>query len=193
MPNRIFRGMSSHYVHTLREGDRLNVFLDRAEGFHLQEDLTKPMVFVSAGTGYAPMRAFLWERLANKREDTALGPAVLFNGIRNSRLDYIYREEIEMFVEEGVLDHLHVAMSREVPGTRDYGQDRIVAQGRLVGEYMRDGGSVDVCGSQAMRNDVRAAMVTVLVEHGGMAAEDAEGYMVALETVDGRYRPDVWG
>ena len=193
MPDRIFRGMSSHYVHTLREGDRLNVFLDRAEGFHLQEDVTKPMVFVSAGTGYAPMRAFLWERLAMKREGTSCGPAVLFNGIRNSTLDYIYREEIEMFVEEGVLDHLHVAMSREVPGRRDYVQDRIVEQGALVWEYVRDGGYVYVCGSQAMRNDVRAAMVTVLAGHGGMDADEAERYMVTLETTEGRYRPDVWG
>ena len=51
--------MSSHYLHALREGDRLNVFLDSADGFHLQEDVTKPMIFVSAGTGFAPMRAFL--------------------------------------------------------------------------------------------------------------------------------------
>src|SRR5262249_51308178 len=50
------RGMSSHYVHALREGDRLNVFHDSADGFHLQEDVTKPMIFVSVGTGFAPMR-----------------------------------------------------------------------------------------------------------------------------------------
>jgi cytochrome P450 / NADPH-cytochrome P450 reductase len=67
MPNRDFRGLSSHYLHSLREGDRLNVFHDSADGFHLQEDPTKPMVFVSAGTGFAPMRAFLWERLALKQ------------------------------------------------------------------------------------------------------------------------------
>src|SRR5581483_2709442 len=77
MPDRRFRGMSSHYVHTRRVGDRMNVFIDRAEGFHLQEDLAKPMLFVSAGTGYAPMRAFLWERLAMQREGIALGPALL--------------------------------------------------------------------------------------------------------------------
>ena len=65
--DRQFRGMSAHYMHTLRERDRLNVFLESADGFHLQEDVAKPMIFVSAGTGLAPMRAFLWERLALKR------------------------------------------------------------------------------------------------------------------------------
>ncbi|HEY6428021.1 MAG TPA: cytochrome P450, partial [Acidimicrobiales bacterium] len=49
LPGRDFRGMSSHYMHTLREGDRLNVFHDTAAGFHLQEDAAKPMIFVSAG------------------------------------------------------------------------------------------------------------------------------------------------
>jgi sulfite reductase alpha subunit-like flavoprotein len=32
--------------------------------FHLQEDATKPMIFVCADTGLALMRAFLRERLA---------------------------------------------------------------------------------------------------------------------------------
>ena len=123
MPERQFRGMSSQYVQPLREGDRRNIFLDRAEGFHLQEDVEKPMIFVSAGTGYAPMRAFLWERLAMKREGVVqLGPAALFNGIRASALDYIYRDEIEMFVEEGVLDHLQSHVRS--PGKARLRQDR---------------------------------------------------------------------
>ena len=64
--------MSAHYMHTLRERDRMNVFLESADGFHMQEDVEKPMVFVSVGTGFAPMRAFLWERLALQRDGVAL-------------------------------------------------------------------------------------------------------------------------
>jgi len=112
MPDRDFGGICSHYMHTLREGDRLNVFVESADGFHLQEDVTKPMIFVSAGTGVAPMRAFLWERLAMKQAGVALAEAVLFSGIRSSSLDYIYRDDIERFAAEGVLNHVHVATSR---------------------------------------------------------------------------------
>jgi sulfite reductase alpha subunit-like flavoprotein len=192
IPGREFRGMSSHYVHTLREGDRMNIFLDRAEGFHLQDDITQPMIFVSAGTGYAPMRAFLWERLAMQRAGVNLAPAALFNGIRSSKLDYIYRDEIEMFVEEGALDHLHVAMSREVPGKREYVQDRIVEQGASVWMLVQDGAYIYVCGSQAMRDDVHAAFVSVFAQHGALTAGDAAAYMAQLERA-GRYRPDIWG
>jgi sulfite reductase alpha subunit-like flavoprotein len=193
MPHRQFRGMSSHYVHSRREGDRINIFIDRAEGFHLQEDVAKPMIFVSAGTGYAPMRAFLWERLAMIREGVKLAPAALFNGIRSSKLDYIYHDEIQTFVDEGVLDHLHVAMSREVPGKRDYVQDRIVDQGSQVWNLVQQGGYIYVCGSQAMRDDVRSAFVNVFAKYGSMTPEDAEAYMVKVETMEDRYRPDVWG
>jgi cytochrome P450/NADPH-cytochrome P450 reductase len=192
MSGRDFHGMSSHYVHVLREGDRLNVFHDSADGFHLQEDVTKPMIFVSAGTGFAPMRAFLWERLAMKHAGVSLEEAALFNGIRSSSLDYIYRDEIERFAAEGVLDHVHVATSREPPGCHDYVQDRIREHGALVWRLLAADGYVYVCGSQPMRDAVRAAFVDVVSEYGSLPREQAEAYLQELETT-ARYRPDLWG
>jgi cytochrome P450/NADPH-cytochrome P450 reductase len=189
---RPFRGMSSHYLLGLREGDRLNVFLNRADGFHLQHDLTKPMIFVSAGTGLAPMRAFLWERLAMKRNGVALAEAALFNGIRSSGTDYIYRDEIGQFAAEGVLNHVHVAASRDRPGMRDYVQDRIRAQGALVWRLLEAGGYVYVCGAQPMRDGVRAAFAYVVAEHGSLPPDRARAYLAELETTT-RYRPDLWG
>ena len=101
LPGRSFCGLSSSYVHALREGDRLSVFHDSADGFHLQEDVTKPMIFVSAGTGFAPMRAFLWERLAMSRAGGRLAEAALFNGIRSAAFDYIYQDEDPAFRRRG--------------------------------------------------------------------------------------------
>jgi sulfite reductase alpha subunit-like flavoprotein len=170
----------------------MNIFLDRAEGFRLQDDCSRPMIFVSAGTGYAPMRAFLWERLAMQREGVPLGPAALFNGIRASTLDYIYEDEIASFGEEGVLEHLHVAMSREVPGQRVYVQDLLREQGALVWNLVDEGAFIYVCGSQVMRDDVRAALVSVFAEYGEMTTEEADAYLTEMETTDKRYRPDVW-
>jgi cytochrome P450/NADPH-cytochrome P450 reductase len=187
-----FRGTGSRYLHTLREGDRLNVFLDSADGFHLQRDVTKPMIFVSAGTGLAPMRAFLWERLAMQRAGVTLAEAALFNGIRSSSQDYIYRDEIGRFAAEGVLNHVHVVTSREQPGRREYVQDRIRAQGALVWRLLEAGGYVYVCGSQPMRDAVRTAFTSVIAEHGGLPRERAAAYLHELETTT-RYRPDLWG
>ena len=192
LPGRELRGMSSHYLHTLREGDRLTVFLDSEDGFRLQEDVTKPMIFVSAGTGFAPMRAFLWERLAMKRAGVSLAEAALFNGIRSSQADYIYRDEIGRFAAEGALNHVHVATSRERPGHRDYVQDRIREQGALVWRLLAAEGYVYVCGSQPMRDAVRDAFTDVVAEHGSLPREHAEAYLQQLE-LTARYRPDLWG
>ena len=193
MPERVFHGMSAHYVHGIREGDRVNVFLESASGFHLQEDVTKPMLFVSAGTGFAPMRAFLWERLALKRKGVALAEAALFNGIRSRSLDYIYRDEIERFADEGVLDHVHIATSRERADRREYVQDRLRLQGALVWRLLAAGGYVYVCGSRPMRDAVWEAFVDVVAEHGQMPRARAEELLTELETTETRYRPDVWG
>jgi cytochrome P450/NADPH-cytochrome P450 reductase len=193
MPDRAFRGLGAGYVHSLREGDRLHVFLEGSDGFHLQDDVSKPMLFVSAGTGFAPMRAFLWERLALKRDGVALAEAALFNGIRSRSLDYIYREEIELFAAEGVLEHVHVAASREQAGRRDYVQDRLREQGDLVWRLLQEGGYVYVCGSQPMRDGVRDAFVDIVGEHAGIPREHAEAFLEELEMSEKRYRPDLWG
>jgi cytochrome P450 / NADPH-cytochrome P450 reductase len=191
VPGHDFHGMSAHYLHTIREGERLNIFHNSADGFHLQEDATKPMIFVSAGTGFAPMRAFLWERVAMKRDGIPLAEAALFNGIRSASLDYIYSGEIDQFAAEGVLGHVHVATSREPPGCHDYVQDRIREQGALVWRLLAAGGYVYVCGSQPMRDAVRAAFADVAAEHGAMPRDRAAAYLDELEAST-RYRPDLW-
>jgi cytochrome P450/NADPH-cytochrome P450 reductase len=189
--DREFRGLCAHHLHTLREGDRLSVFLDSVDGFHLQEDVGKPMIFVSAGTGIAPMRAFLCERLGLMRAGVELGEAALFNGIRSYELDYVYRDEIEQLVADGVLNHLHVATSRT--GRRDYVQDRIREEGPLIWRLLEGGAYVYVCGSQPMRDGVRGAFVDVVAEHASLPREHAEAWLEELETTAKRYRPDLWG
>jgi cytochrome P450 / NADPH-cytochrome P450 reductase len=193
LPERVFGGMSACYLHGLHEGNRLNVFLEGADGFHLQDDVTKPMIFVSAGTGFAPMRAFLWERLALMRDGATLAEAALFNGIRSRDLDHIYRDEIELFAAEGVLDHVHLATSREQPGHREYVQHRLREQSALVWRLLEDGTYVYVCGSQPMREGVRDAFVDIVAEHGAMPREHAEAFLEELEVSEKRYRPDLWG
>src|SRR5262249_8158449 len=179
-PRRVFRGMSANYLHKLPDGSRINVFLESANGFHLQEDVSKPMIFVSAGTGFAPMRAFLWERLALKRKGVALSEAALFNGIRSHNMDLLYRDEVELFVKAGALDHLHSVTSRQQPDRCEYVQERLRANGALVWRLLKAGGYVYVCGSRPMRDGVRDAFLDIVSEHGTMPREHAEALLANL-------------
>ena len=114
-----------------------------------------------------------------------------FNGIRSASLDYIYRDEVERFAAEGVLDHVHIAASRERPDRREHVQARLREQGGLVWRLLSSGGYVYVCGSQPMRAAVRSALVDVVAQHGSLPPGQAEAYVSRLETA-GRYRPDLW-
>jgi cytochrome P450/NADPH-cytochrome P450 reductase len=188
---RTFSGTGSGYLHRAKPGDRLAVFLDSADGFHLQDDVGAPMIFVSAGTGFAPMRAFLWERLALRRRGVTLGEAALFNGLRSRPSDELYREEVGRFHAEGVLDHVHIVASRDQPGRREHVQDRLRRQSLLVWRLLSAGGYVYVCGSRPMREAVRAAFVDVVAQHATMPRTGAEAFVTDLENT-GRYRPDLW-
>lgn len=148
------------------------------------------MIFVSAGTGFGPMRAFLWERLAFKRNGVELGEAALFNGIRSRALDYVYRDEIEQLAAEGVLDHC-TSQRRAKAGA--YVQDRIREQGPLVWRLLAAGTYVYVCGAQPMRDDVRNAFVDIVVQHAALPREHAETWLQEPEATAKRYRPDLWG
>lgn len=189
-----FLGLSSSYLHSRLLGDTFNIFVETAEGFHLQSDVTKPMIFVSAGTGYAPMRAFLFERDEMKKQQNpavVLGAAALFNGIRSKKQDYLYQEEVEAFLDRGVLDHLFTVCSRE--GTeREYVQHRLVKEAALVWKMLNEGAYVYICGSQSMRDETRSAFVQIAKHQGNLSSALAEDFVKRLEQT-ARYRPDVWG
>ena len=77
-------------------------------------------------------------------------------------------------------------------GHRTYVHDRIREQGPVVWRLLVAGGYVYVCGSPAVRNTVRAAIVDVVAEHGSTSRDHAEAYVHELETT-ARYRSDLWG
>jgi sulfite reductase alpha subunit-like flavoprotein len=79
-----------------------------------------------------------------------------------------------------------------VPGKREYVQHRIAEQGTLVWDLIQGGAYIYVCGSQTVRDDVRASFVKTFATYGSRTMEEAEADMARLESAE-RYRPDVWG
>lgn len=80
-------------------------------------DLSAPVIMIGPGTGVAPFRGFLQERevalgeaSAGEREER--GESWLFFGCRRRDEDFLYREDLEGFVQRKVLSRLVVAHSR---------------------------------------------------------------------------------
>src|SRR4029077_15049747 len=92
-----------------RPGDQIRVYVQKAPHFGLPADPSLPVIMIGPGTGIAPFRAFLYERMAIK----ATGPSWLFYGHQHYDTDFFYQDELSGMKASGALTHLYLAWSRD--------------------------------------------------------------------------------
>ncbi|KAK1820186.1 NAPDH-dependent diflavin reductase [Friedmanniomyces endolithicus] len=192
-------GVCTRYIASLLPNQPITISLQPGYLDVSPAELAAPVLMIGPGTGVAPMRAMIYQRLAWATE-TGCRPAgkrlegdVLVFGCRSSTADYYFEDEWRDLGEGEGLEVL-TAFSREVGQERQYVQDIIRQAGERVSELVvKREGRVYVCGSSgAMPKGVREALVDVLVECGeGMGREGAEGYVEGMER-GGRWKQETW-
>jgi sulfite reductase (NADPH) flavoprotein alpha-component len=178
-------GACSGFLAGLCEGQRLRVFWEPNPRFRLPED-DRDLVMIGAGTGIAPFRAFMQERLARG----AKGRHWLIYGGRRLREDFLYQLDWLRWRKKGALARLSLAFSREGP-RRAYVQDRLREEGRELLGWLDAGAVIYVCGGTAMGQGVEETLRAIFEVHGGCSAEAARERILAL-VAEGRYRRDLY-
>jgi sulfite reductase (NADPH) flavoprotein alpha-component len=171
----------------IKPGDKIKVYVQKAQHFALPADPNKPIIMIGPGTGVAPFRAFLQERIATG----APGPNWLYFGHQRSDYDFFYQEEFDAMRKSGHLHRLTLAWSRD-GSEKIYVQHRMRQDGRDLWEWIGRGAYIYVCGDALrMAKDVEKALVDVVAEHGKRSPEDAARFVADLKKND-RYQADVY-
>ena len=180
-------GVCSSFLARLAANDTTGVYVHHNPAFRMPEDASTPLIMVGPGTGIAPFRAFLEERQAT----AATGKNWLFFGNPYAATDYLYQEQLEQFVADGVLQRLDTAFSRDQK-QKIYVQDRMREAGAELWKWLENGAAFYVCGDASrMAKDVDQALHDVIQTHGGKSAEEAAAYVNQLKK-DKRYQRDVY-
>ena len=157
------------------------------KAFRLPLDPKAPMIMIGPGTGIAPFRAFIEERIATG----STGPNWLFFGDQRASCDFIYRDEIATWQSRGALARLSTAFSRD-QASKVYVQHRMLEQAAELYRWLDDGAHVYVCGDATrMAADVDTALREVLARAGGLSPEQAAARVQSLSK-DKRYCRDVY-
>ncbi|ODV86851.1 hypothetical protein CANARDRAFT_6420 [[Candida] arabinofermentans NRRL YB-2248] len=166
---------------------KLPVFIRRSK-FKLPYDSKRPIILIGTGTGIAPFRAFIQERLkANDNRKT--GKMLLLYGVRN-KSEFWYESEwssLQGKYEE--VFEMRVCFSQDLSASTNRGTRYVHG---LMNEsadiifklIMEDDAYVYVCGraSTGMAKDVKRKLATIL----------GSDETVKKMRITGRYQEDVW-
>ncbi|KAI9031028.1 NADPH-dependent cytochrome P450 oxidoreductase [Phycomyces nitens] len=165
----------------------------RRSGFKLPSEGSKPIIMVGPGTGVAPFRGFVRERVQQKKQGLTIGTTLLFFGCRRADEDFLYSDEWDgLFKELGGDSRLITAFSRET-GKKVYVQHRLEEEAELVWDLLiNQEATLYVCGDgKYMAKDVQKVITGFAKRFGGHDDEEAAQFVDHLRQ-QARYQEDVW-
>ena len=165
----------------------VSIFHHPARNFSLpEESCNKPIIMIGPGTGIAPFRGFLQERI----NANASPKNWLFFGERHSLTDYYYQNDLEDLSKQGQLI-LDCAFSRD-QAEKIYVQHKMLAKAQQFWEWLEEGAYLFVCGNAShMAKDVEKTLQSIIEIQGGHTPESAKTYIKDLKKSN-RYQRDVY-
>jgi len=166
----------------------------RKSQFKLPAIASRPLIMVGAGTGVAPFRAFLQERVALLKMGRDVGRMLLFFGCRNQHHDFIYDEEIQEASKVlGARFSLVTAFSRPDEGRKAYVQDRVRENTDEICDLLVNQDTYFyICGSANMAREVSNVVGLELSKRQQWDEEQLKSFADQKKRSK-RWQQDVWG
>jgi len=176
-------GLATSWLPTLRKGELVPVMVHEGS-LRPPQDSTAPMLMCGLGTGLAPMRALLQDRLKDKQEGKQVGQTCFYQACRYKDKDFILQNEIQQFKAAGVLTRHIGAFSHENP-------KRFETADLLMSEHPEDVWNIlkhplahyYYCGPAAFNIPAKleAAIVAAVQAAGNMTKENALAYIEKMK------------
>ncbi|KAJ1605318.1 pyruvate:ferredoxin oxidoreductase/NADPH-cytochrome P450 reductase PNO [Cryptosporidium canis] len=182
----------------------------KASAFNLPLDHKSPIIMACMGTGIAPFRAFIQnKKYIRDVLNEEIGPVILYFGCRYYDMDYLYHQELEDYVKEGIISSLNIAFSRDPKGYKvsdnkniKYGQKMYVQHLMLENSeeiyenLVEKCGYFYLCGTKQVPIDIRKAIIQIIIKHGStkektFSEEDANNVLNEIQIM-GRYNVEAW-
>ncbi len=183
--DRTRKGIASNWLARSEPGTTIPCYLHSTQTFLCPTGDTN-LIMCGPGTGIAPFRAFIEERVATK----STGLNWLFFGEQLESEDFLYKEEMQKYEKDGSI-RLTIAWSRS-GDKKVYVQDRIKEHSAEVFGLFENGGVFAICGdARRMAKDVDGALHEVVEKESGKDTAYAKDYLKAMKK-EGRYLRDVY-
>lgn len=184
------RGICTHFLCELAEmhAPVVPLFIQpSSNGFYLPNEHHIPIVMIGPGTGVAPFRAFLQERIMHYQSKARHW---LFFGECHQAYDYFYENDWGVFSQSGHLN-VDLAFSRDQEH-KVYVQHKMWEKGNELYRWLEEGAYLYVCGdAQRMAKDVEAMLIKIVQEYGQRDLQAAKDYVKQLRQQK-RYLRDVY-
>ena len=171
-------GQCTRYLAGLPVGTKVAVSI-KPSVMKLPERDDAPIVMAGLGTGAAPFRAFIQHRAWQREQGIAVGPLLYYFGSRYRSAEYLYGEELEAYMADGVITHMGLAFSRDGKG-KVYIQHKMLEDKQMLHKMLAskeeggDEGSFFLCGPTWPVPDVYEALCGSYTEAGGKTRKQAE-------------------
>ncbi|KAJ3428373.1 flavodoxin family protein [Anaeramoeba flamelloides] len=150
-------GLCSNYFNDLKINDPINLFWKKTN-FKLNNN--HPSILIATGTGIAPFRGMLRERLYLKENQIQenFPETFLFFGCRTHQYDFIYEDEFDKYSKHGLITNSFFAFSRDQQN-KIYVQHKLKEQKELVQRVMKNkNGQILVCGILKMSLQIKETL-----------------------------------